>query len=108
LTFGVLTLSGLLLFVPGLRAVVSGSYSPLLRDVHRWGGVAFVVLPVALVVACGPGNVFVAPALRSLQTAWQSLHMSITVLIGVAFALTGVAIWAKRVLAEAVIDGTSD
>jgi cytochrome b subunit of formate dehydrogenase len=105
-TFSLLLLTGLLLFVPSLRAAVTGGYSQLIRSAHRWGGVAFVALPVLLVVVCGPRNVFVAPVERSLRTLWQGLHMGITLLFGVAFTLSGLAIWGKRLLSDAMVESS--
>jgi hypothetical protein len=105
-TLSVLLLTGLLLFVPSLRAAVTGGHSQLIRDAHRWGGVAFVVLPVVLVVVCGPRNVFVAPAQRTLRTLWQGLHMGISIIMGGIFTLTGFAIWDKRLLSTSIMEGS--
>lgn len=105
-TFSVLLLTGLLLFVPSLRAAVTGGYSQLIRSAHRWGGVAFVAVPVVLLVVCGPRSVFVAPAQRSLRTLWQGLHTGITLIVGITFTLTGFAIWDKRLLAESAVESS--
>ena len=105
-TFSVLLLTGLLLFVPGLRAAVTGGHSQLIRNAHRWGGAAFVVLPVVLVLACGPRNVFVAPAQRTARTLWQGLHMGITIIVGIIFTLTGVAIWDKQLLSDSIVESS--
>ncbi|MBP1688307.1 MAG: hypothetical protein H6Q33_4450 [Deltaproteobacteria bacterium] len=105
-TFTVLLLTGLLLFVPGLRAALTGGYSQLIRDAHRWGGVAFAVLPVVVVLACGPRAIFAAPAQRTLRTLWQGLHMGVTCLVSVVFTVTGFAIWDKRLLPPSVLEGS--
>jgi cytochrome b subunit of formate dehydrogenase len=105
-TFSVLLLTGLLLFVPGLRGAVTGGHSQLLRDAHRWGGVAFVVLPVVVVLVCSPRHVFVAPARRTIRTLWQGLHLGITCVIGGIFTVTGFAIWDKRLLSASVMEGS--
>jgi len=108
ITFSILLFSGLLLFVPGLRAALTGGYSQLIRDAHRWAGVAFVVLPVAVVLACGPRTIFIVPAERTLRTLWQGLHTGITWVMGAIFTVTGFAIWDKRLLPVSVMDGSRD
>ncbi|MFN8624808.1 MAG: cytochrome b/b6 domain-containing protein [Candidatus Binatia bacterium] len=105
-TFGVLLVTGLLLFVPGLRALLTGGHSQLIRDAHRWGGVAFALLPIVVVLACGPRAIFRAPAERTLRTRWQGLHMAITCLMSGVFAVTGFAIWDQRWPSPAVQDGS--
>jgi len=105
LTFAILLVTGLLLFVPGLRAAVTGGYSQLIRHAHRWVGIAFVVLPVALVLACGPAKVFIAPARSTMRALWSGLHTGTVVIMWVTFTVTGFAIWDKRFLAESVVEG---
>ncbi len=105
-TAAILFSTGLLLLLPALRAHVTGGYSLFIRDAHRWGGVAFVVLPVVVVMACGARTIFVAPAERTLRTLWQGLHLGITWLISGIFAVTGFAIWDKRLLPPALMEGS--
>jgi hypothetical protein len=96
----------LLLWLPGLRAQVTGGHSLLIRDAHRWGGVAFAALPALIVAAVGVRTVFGAPAARTLRTIWQGVHLGVTVAMGVTFTLTGLAIWAARRLPEALADAS--
>lgn len=103
-TFAVLLATGLLLFVPSLRAAVTGGYSLLIRETHRWGGVAFVALPAAIIVRAGARSVFVPPAERTLRTAWQGLHLGVTVLLGVVLTLTGFVLWGKRLAPEPILE----
>lgn len=104
LTFAVLLATALLLLLPTLRATLTGGYSLLIRDTHRWGGVAFAVLPVAMVLYFGGRVVFAAPAHRTWRTVWQGAHVGVTLLLGVVFTLTGFVIWWKRSLPEALVD----
>jgi cytochrome b subunit of formate dehydrogenase len=101
LTFALLFATGLLLLLPGLRIAVTGGHSQLLRTAHRWGGVAFVVLPLLIMVRCGARSLAAAPAARTLRTLWQGGHVALTVVMSVVFTLTGAAIWAQRLLPEA-------
>ena len=101
LTFALLFATGLLLLLPGLRAAVTGGHSLLIRNAHRWGGVAFVVLPLLIVGRCGARSLTTAPATRTLRTLWQGGHMALTGVMSGVFTLTGAAIWAQRLLPEA-------
>jgi cytochrome b subunit of formate dehydrogenase len=104
LTFAVLFITGLLLFVPNLRAAVTGGYSLLIREAHRWGGVAFAVVPVLIVARCGVRTVFVPPAARTRRTRWQALHVGATVAMALAFTVTGLVIWDPRMLPDPLVD----
>lgn len=104
LTFAVVFASGLMLFLPNLREAVTGGYSLLIRDAHRWGGVAFAALPTLIIMRFGVSNVFVAPAERSTRTLWQAVHLALTVAMTLIFTITGFVIWWKRWLPEAVVD----
>ncbi len=104
LTFAALLATALLLLLPTLRATLTGGYSLLIRDTHRWGGVAFAVLPVAMVLYFGARAVFVAPAQRTWRTVWQGAHVGVTLLLGVVFTLTGFVIWWKRWLPDGLVD----
>lgn len=98
--------TGLLLWVPALRAQVTGGHSLLIRDAHRWGGVAFAALPALIVMPVGVRAVFGAPAARTVRTLWQGVHLGITVAMGACFTLTGLAIWNARRLPEALGDAS--
>lgn len=100
ITFAVLLVSGLLLLLPGLRVAVTGGHSQLIRDVHRWGGVAFVALPLLVIAACGGRSLATAPAALSVRGLWQGGHMAATILMGIVFTLTGAALWAPRLVPE--------
>jgi cytochrome b subunit of formate dehydrogenase len=106
LTFLGLLGTGLLLFLPGLRAVVTGGYSLLIRDTHRWGGVAFVVLPALIIMRCGIRYIFVSPGPRTARVVWQGIHAAVTVSISAVLAVTGFVLWGKRSLPEPLVDGS--
>lgn len=101
LTFAVLLATGLLLWLPGLRGAVTGGHSLLIRNAHRWGGVAFIMLPLIIMVCFGARSLAAAPAARTLRTLWQGGHVGLTVVMSGVFTLTGAAIWAQRLLPEA-------
>jgi cytochrome b subunit of formate dehydrogenase len=103
-TFLALLVTGLLLLVPGLRAAVTGGYSLLIRETHRWGGVAFTVLPVAIVAGAGARTVFVAHSQRTARTLWQGTHVALTVAMGVVFTVTGFVLWGKQLAPDAIVD----
>lgn len=106
LIFLLLLASGLLLWSPGLRAAVTGGYSLLIRETHRWGGVAFVVLPVPILFRFGVSSLFGAPAQRTLRTVWQGVHLGLTALISAVFALTGFLLWGKHLFPEQAVDAS--
>jgi hypothetical protein len=106
LTFAVLFATGLLLFVPGLRAVVTGGYSLLIRETHRWGGVAFAALPTLIVLRGGVRSVFPSPPRRTLRTLWQGMHVVITLVMSAVFIVTGFVMWGRRALPESVVDAS--
>lgn len=93
LTFAVLLGTGLLIYLPELRAAVTGGYSQWIRSGHRWAGVAFGALPLLVVAIFGPRAVFAPPARHTARTRWQGLHTVATVAIGVAFAASGFILW---------------
>jgi Ni,Fe-hydrogenase I cytochrome b subunit len=103
LTFVLLFATGLLLFVPGLRAAVTGGYSLLIADTHRWGGIAFAALPAALTLRFGVRTVFAVPDVWTPRVLWQGLHVVITVLVSLVFTVTGVVLWGKRTLPESIV-----
>lgn len=104
--FAMLFATGLLLFVPELRAVITGGYSAHIRAIHRWGGVAFAVLPVLVIWPAGVRAVFAPPARRTVRTAWQGLHTGIAVVMGVVFTLTGVVIWGQESFPDGWVDAS--
>jgi Ni,Fe-hydrogenase I cytochrome b subunit len=104
LTFALLFVTGLLLLVPGLRAAVTGGYSLLIGNVHRWGGVAFAALPAAVSLRFGVRTVFAAPEVWTSRALWQGLHVAITVLISILFTATGIVLWGKRTLPESIVE----
>lgn len=106
LTFAVLFASGLLLFVPGLRVAVTGGYSLLIRNTHRWGGVAFAALPLLIIARYGARTLFAPPPQRTLRTLWQGTHMGITLLMSAVFTVTGFVMWGHRAVSESVADAS--
>jgi cytochrome b subunit of formate dehydrogenase len=103
-TFALLFVTGLLLLVPALRGLITGGYSQLIRETHRWGGVAFVALPVAVIVGFGARQVFVAPAARTLRTLWQGAHVAVTVVMTTVLTATGFVLWGRRSVPESIVD----
>lgn len=104
LTFVVLFGTGLLLFLPGLRAAVTGGYSQVIRSGHRWGGLAYAVLPLLVIARFGPRAVFMSPSHPSLRSRLQGAHTLVTYAVGVVFVLTGAVMWAKDSVSEALFD----
>jgi cytochrome b subunit of formate dehydrogenase len=105
-TFVLLMGTGILMLSPELRAVVTGGYSLLIFTAHCWGGVAFLLLPVAVLVAAG-GPAVLAPAQRDgLRGLWQAGHMLVTVTIGTALVVSGFALWAKDFVSMATMDAS--
>jgi cytochrome b subunit of formate dehydrogenase len=105
-TFVLLMASGVLMLSPELRAAVTGGYSLVIYNVHCWGGVAFLVLPVAVLVAAGGPAVLAAQQQGGMRSFWQSGHMLVTVGIGAALVATGFALWAKDFVSMATMDAS--
>jgi cytochrome b subunit of formate dehydrogenase len=106
LTFVFLLVTGLLLFIPDLRALVVGGYSLLIKGAHRWGGVAFLVLPVMIVLRFGIGSVVLRPVRHTVRTAGQAMHFGVTVAMSVLLTVSGFVIWGKALLTESVVDAS--
>jgi len=100
-TFALLFATGLLLLLPGLRVAVTGGHSLLIRSAHRWGGVAFIVLPLLILVRAGARGLAAAQHPRTLRAAWQGGHLALTLVMSGVFTITGAAIWAHRSLPDA-------
>lgn len=108
-TFFFLTATGFLLFLPEFRGAVTGGYVGALRQWHRWVGVAFIVLPLPLLIRISVN------AYRRERTSrrrgrqwlfqWRLAHASFTVLTTVLFAVTGLMVWWKVLFPLAVVDG---
>ena len=107
-TFAVLFVSGLLLFVPDLRAAVTGGYSQIVREIHRWAGVAFFVLPVVITLRFGVRSVLAPPGKRTLRSLWQGFHVALTLAIGGVFTVTGFVMWAQRSMPESLLEPSRD
>jgi cytochrome b subunit of formate dehydrogenase len=93
--FLVLTATGLLIQFPDWRAALLGGYGPILSASHRWCGVVFGALPVALALWFGPSF---------LRDAWKRASRRkgrpvrrgnlIAAFVGAAgFVGTGVILW---------------
>lgn len=106
LTFVLLFVTGLLLLVPGLRAAVTGGYSLIIRDTHRWGGVAFAVLPAAVGLRFGVRHILAVPDAWTARALWQGSHVAITVLMSVVFTATGFVLWGKRSVPPSMVDAS--
>ncbi len=106
LTFVVLLATGLLLLVPDLRALATGGYSLLIKEVHRWGGIAFLALPVVVVLRNGLGSIVVRPARHTVRTVWQAMHVGITVIMSALLIGSGFLIWGKAALPETILDAS--
>lgn len=104
LTFFLLFGTGLLIFMPNLRAAVTGGYSQVIRSSHRWGGLAYAVLPLLVVARFGPRAVWTPPERRTWRTRWQGLHTLATVGVGAAFVATGFVLWARDSVSEDLLD----
>lgn len=98
-TFLFLLGTGLLLYAPSLRASLTGGYSLTLLWWHRWGGVAFVLLPLPFLAVVGRAAVFTAenPGRHTPNwfAPWQTGHVLFTVGAAVIFASTGTVMWLK-------------
>ncbi len=105
-TFLALLATGLLLFMPGLRAAVTGGYSLVISEAHRWGGVAFVALPGLVILRYGVRAVFAAPEQRTLRSSWQGAHVAVMVLLSCVFAFTGFVLWAQDRFPELLVEGS--
>ncbi len=105
-TFALLLTTGLLLYAPSLRAALVGGYSLVIRRVHCWGGVAFVIVPALIVAVFGVRRAFAPPLERSSRAAWQAIHLGITTVISVAFSISGFILWAKALVSDPVFDGS--
>ena len=104
LTFALLLSTGILMLSPELRSAVTGGYSLVLYGVHCWGGVAFVALPLLVVVASGGPAVLAPETTGRLRRLWQSTHMAVTVGFAVAFTATGLALWVKDSISQSTAD----
>jgi hypothetical protein len=100
----VLLATGMLLLIPGLRAHVTGGHSLVIRDTHRWGGVAFAVLPALIAAGAGTRAVLAVPG-RGARALWRRLHLATTVATGAAFTVTGAALWGARHVPDGLADG---
>jgi len=106
LTFVVLLATGLLLFIPDLRAAATGGYSLFIREAHLWVGVAFLVLPLLVIIRYGTRSILVAPADLTLRTRLKGLHLVVTVLLAALLTLSGFALWADSFMPDAVLDAS--
>ena len=106
LTFALLLGTGLLLFIPGLRAAVVGGYSLAIRQTHRWGGIAFAALPTIVIARFGARTIFAPPEQRTARSVWQGFHVAATVVMSAAFTLTGFVLWGKRLAPESLVESS--
>lgn len=106
LTFLVLLASGLLLFVPELRAYATGGYSLAIVWVHRWAGVASVALPFALLLYLGGPAVLAPPRTGTVRGALKAGHQAIVVAMTLLFAATGIVMWLRHPVYESIEDAS--
>lgn len=105
-TFVVLFATGLLLFVPELRAWTTGGYSLFIRRLHFWTGAASIVLPLAVLLRFGAASLRQATHGKSLRSMLKGAHFAITVAITVLFAVTGLVIWPADFPYESLVDAS--
>lgn len=104
LAFVVLLASGVLLMAPTLRAAITGGYALTLSTVHRWSGVAFVVVPTAVAAAAGVRRVLAAAEWGGMRGYIQSVHTAVTVAMVVGFTATGALLWRRDLVPLALFD----
>lgn len=103
-SFVALLATGLLLLLPELRASITGGYSLVIRQVHLWGGIAFALLPLAIILAFGPRAIFARPIAKGPIGLWKAAHLLLTFGMGGVFTVTGVAIWGREAISESLVD----
>jgi cytochrome b subunit of formate dehydrogenase len=106
ITFFALLGSGLLLFVPGLRALATGGYSLAIVRLHRWAGVASVALPLVLLLYLGGPAALAPPRARTLRDSLKGLHQAVTIAMTLAFAATGFVLWPRHPISESLEAGS--
>ncbi len=106
LTFIVLMATGVLIFVPELRELATGGYSLLIRQIHRWTGVAFIVVPLAAMASAGTEVVFLRGAEGTPRNRLKAVHVAASVIMTALFTGTGLVLWATSSFGESVVDAS--
>ena len=105
-TFLALFVTGLLLFVPELRALATGGYSLAIVRIHRWAGVASIGLPFALLVYLGGPAALAPPRTHTLRGLLKGTHQAIVVVLTLLFAATGFIMWLQQPIYESIEDSS--
>lgn len=106
LTFAALLATGLLLFVPALRETLTGGYSLWISAIHRWGGIAYVLLPAIVVLRGGVRATLVGDRPATIRGRWQGVHVAITAAMTLLFTVTGFVLWARRSVPDGLLDAS--
>lgn len=105
-TFAVLLVTGLLLFVPDLRAMATGGYSLVIRQTHCWVGVAFTVLPVLVALRYGVRSMLAPPEKLTVRTLWKGFHFALTIAVGALLAVSGFVLWGKALAPRSIVEAS--
>lgn len=95
LAFFVLAATGVLLYSPDLRLMLTSGYSLLIGRAHRYAGAAAVPLLAAY------GYVLASHSTR--PSRWQRTHIGIVMATGAAFIVSGFLLWFPRSLPDAAV-----
>ncbi len=102
--------TGILLFWPTARGLLIGGYSLVIRRIHLWLGIPFVLAPLPLLGqfarraldSAMPG---IAPSKAQMWlTRWRWAHTTLTLAAAAIFAITGWIIWPPSNFDQSVVD----
>ncbi len=98
--------TGLFIQMPDMRASVLGGHGRLIATIHEWSGVGMLVLPL-LAVMRSPRwalNNIRRHSRRTSALRVHAVHLWFTLLTGLLFVVTGLAMWFQRSLPDAIVD----
>jgi cytochrome b subunit of formate dehydrogenase len=102
--------TGILLFWPAARGVLIGGYSLVIRRIHLWLGIPFVLAPLPLLGQLAriarrtatPGSP--ASEAQMWLKRWRWAHSALTLAAAAIFAITGWIIWPPTNLDQYLVD----
>jgi len=96
--------TGFLLFSPTLRSAITSGYSALIKEAHRYGGRAHILLVLALVALWAWSRIKLPGFVIDRWQLWRMAHVALIGLAAVGLGATGFVLSARNSFSLTLFD----